>query len=120
MKDLKKKAKMDVLRDLHSEAKKMLKDDGAPDESSMEKVSVVAPDKNSLKEGLSKAQDMLDKHDMSDEQEPDGDLLEKAPKDDTEHELGDAADQVEEMVRSMDPDKMEKLIRKLQEMQKGK
>lgn len=125
---LKRKAKMGVLKDLHSEAKKMLKDDGmdpAPG-GLAQKVSVVAKDKKGLKERLDKAESMLDAdpelkaHDMSDEQEPDGDLLSEVEEDPkTEHTSGDAADEIEKLSDSltgMDPDKLDKLISKLQSM----
>lgn len=72
MDEMKKKAKIKMLREL----KKAMKDDDAselmsPFKEKMEKVTVMAPDKKGLKKGLSMAEKIMEKYSMDKEMEED-------------------------------------------------
>lgn len=132
MKDNKTKAKMDVLKELHGHMSKLMGDDV---KSGLQKVTVAAPNEKSLEKGLERAQHLIKKKpyeqsliNQEDEQKPEpaessetSDALQEAalddskePGEDPKDPMGDA--QKEAGMSDEDtPEKLDEMIRKLQE-----
>jgi hypothetical protein len=97
------KAKYEMLKALRKEAMDMMGEDISEDMGSMQKVTVAAPDEESLKEGLEKAEDIVEGEDLKDammadmdEDEEEKDLSEMSDEELLEAELALLDDEEDE------------------------
>lgn len=101
MSPIEKKAKLNVLKDLHGQASELMKE-GL---KGMKKVSVMSDSKEGLKAGLEKAEDMLGEDQMEDEDQSEQE----------EMEADEYEDQQEESM-PMDEDELDAKIQELMKM----
>lgn len=102
---MKKEAKMSVLKELRKMASEMMGGDfkKGMDEhmAGMQKVSVAAPDKEGLKKGLDKAEELLDKkEDMH--MMPDGEMMDDEEMDEYSDEECDTPEEVDAKIAKLE------------------
>lgn len=116
----KRKAKLDSLRDLSKEMKKMMGEGYA---DSMQKVTVAADSKEGLQKGLSKAQEIMKKKGLMeemDEESMDEPMSEEEKEmyedidDNEEEELSEDMEEMADKVDVMSPEEIKKKIEELQ------
>ena len=105
----KKKAKMDILKEISG----MAADDMGEGMKSYKKVTVAAPDSSGLKEGLKKAEDMVGNKSSSDESEsPSTSKMDMSNESEAEDMVGTVKDYVESC--DMTPEQIDEVIKALE------
>lgn len=94
MKDMKKDAKMDMLKSLKKMAKEMMYQDMPEEMKGMKKITVMSDDEEGLKEGLSKAEEIMK---MREEVEGEEEFEEDEYEDD---EMGDYEEVMKKLMKS--------------------
>lgn len=111
---LKKEAKLKALKELRAMATGMGGDDV---KAGLQKVTVAAPDKDSLKMGLDKAKDIVDKSPKADFSHSEDDESPEMEASETPEEY---ASEVDDMVDECDsPEEIDMLMKKLEEKKKA-
>jgi len=111
---LKKEAKLKALKELRAMATGM---GGNDVKAGLEKVTVAAPDKDSLKMGLDKAKEVVDKSPTADFAHSEDD---ESPEAEASETPAEEASEMEDIVTEMDsPDEIDALVKKLEEKKKA-
>lgn len=116
----KKKAKLSQLKDLSDEMKKMMGDGYA---DSMKKVTVAADSEEGLEKGLSKAQEIMKKkglmedEEMSEEEKEEYEDIDDSEEEELEEDMEEMADDVDTMSPEEMMMKIKELKAKLKEME---
>lgn len=111
----KKKAKLSQLKDLSKEMRKMMGDSFG---DSMQKVTVASDSKEGLEKGLSKAQEIMKKKGlMEDESEEMKENIDQEEEEELSEDMEEMADDVDEMSPEEIKAKIEELKAKLEEME---
>lgn len=108
--NMEKDAKLSALKNLRNEMSQMMQGNLG---EKMNKVTVAAKDKEGLKKGLEKAEEIL-------EEKPDMEEMEEAAGEDLDNdmELGEDEEHQDKVVEGMDEEAIDKMMQKLADMKK--
>lgn len=117
--EVEKKARVNVLKNLKSQAGKGIAEKIKEKMAGMKKVTVAADSAKGLKEGLEKAEELVESKDMSpfsSEESPEKEMESEEGESEGEHEGMD----MEEMCADMSEQELDEQIQKLQKMKQEK